>query len=174
MGGAGSKANRKLVFLGLDNAGKTSVVQTLLGGNPYTVAPTRGFTSKEIRFDKSKFDVIDVGGQRSLRTHWADHFDGAVGIVWVIDSADRRRMYETGLELAALLQEDKLMGLPILILANKQDLGTAATAAEITVDLELHSIRNHDWRIQDCSAVENKGIKEGIDWLLDSIKHNVK
>ena len=170
MGGGISKANGKLLFIGLDNAGKTTVVQCLLGGNPYSVAPTRGFTTTEIKFDKSKYDIIDLGGQLSVRVRWSDYFDGVSGIIWVIDSSDKRRMYENGRELASLLQEDRIIGVPILFLANKQDLATAAPASEITVDLELHSIRNHDWRIQGCSAIGNQGIKEGIDWLLDSIK----
>lgn len=174
MGGGASKANKKLVVLGLDNAGKTSVVQTLLGASPFAVSPTRGFNSKEITIDRSKFVVLDVGGQKSERTYWRDHFKRAVGIIWVIDSSDRRRMYETGLELATILQDEWLHGVPILILANKQDLSTAAAADEITVELELHAIRNHNWHIQDCSAVENRGIREGLDWLIGNINLNAK
>lgn len=170
MGGGISKTNRKLLFLGLDNAGKTSVTQCLLGGNPYTVAPTRGYSTKEIKFDKSVFNIIDVGGQGSVRIHWADHFDNVAGIIWVVDSADTRRMYEAGQELATVLQEEKIYGVPMLFLANKQDLPTAQSASEITEDLELHSVRNHDWRIQGCSAIKNTGIKEGMDWLLDAIR----
>ena len=170
MGGVISRGNRTLLFVGLDNAGKSTVVQSLLGGNLYSVSPTRGFTTTEMKFDKTKYSIIDLGGHSTVRFQWSDHFDDVAGIIWVIDSSDRRRMYENGLELARLLQEDKIIGVPILFLANKQDLATAAPASEITVDLELHSIRNHDWRIQGCSAIQNQGIKEGIDWLLDAIK----
>lgn len=115
------------------------------------------------------FNVYDIGGQKSLRDHWGNHFAGTRGVVWVIDSADKRRMYETGLELATILQDERLAGVPILIFANKQDLGTAATAAEISAELELHSIRRHNWRIQDCSAVNNTGIMEGMQWMVKEI-----
>lgn len=144
-------------------------MKSLIGGNPHTVAPTRGFNTKDIEFDNTIFSIYDIGGQKSLREQWGDHFAGTRGVIWVIDSADKRRMYDTGLELANILQDERLSGVPILILANKQDLGTAATAAEISVDLELHSIRRHNWRIQDCSAVNNTGIKEGMQWLVKEI-----
>lgn len=78
-------------------------------------------------------------------------------------------MYETGLELAALLQNEKLAGIPVLILANKQDLATAMPADEITIELELHSIRNRDWHIQNCSALNGSGIDDGLHWMVQSI-----
>ena len=78
-------------------------------------------------------------------------------------------MYETGLELAALLENDKINGIPLLILANKQDLITAMKADEITDELELHSIRNRDWQIQSCSALNGDGIEDGLHWLSQAI-----
>lgn len=79
-------------------------------------------------------------------------------------------MYETGLELAALLQDDKVPGVPLLIFANKQDLKTAMNADEITLELELHSIRNRNWQIQNCSALDGMGLQEGFQWLAQSIQ----
>ena len=172
MGGRSSKASATLLVLGLDNAGKTSIIQTLMGTFPFA-SPTRGATSRQITLDRSMFTVIDVGGQKSERTYWGDHFKRAAGVAWVIDSTDKRRMYETGLELTTILQDDRLRNVPILIFANKQDLSTAATADEITVELELHAIRNHNWRIQECSAVENRGIREGFNWILSNIGFSV-
>lgn len=77
------------------------------------------------------FNLYDIGGQKSFRNHWGDYLDDVMGIVWVIDSTDKRRMYETGLELATLLQNDSISGVPLLIFANKQDLSTALPADEV-------------------------------------------
>ena len=79
--------------------------------------------------------------------------------IYVIDSADRKRFDETGQELAELLAEDKLVGVPVLIFANKQDLFNSAPASEIAESLGLHVIRDREWQIQGCSAASNEGVK---------------
>jgi small GTP-binding protein len=132
-GGAQATARKKVVFLGLDNAGKSSIVHALIGGSPHIVAPTHGFNSREFEFENTTLDILDVGGQKSLRHHWTDYLVGAGGIVWVIDSADQRRMYETGLELAALLRDEEAPRIPILFLANKQDLSIALSPADVRI-----------------------------------------
>jgi ADP-ribosylation factor-like protein 3 len=130
-GGTHSTPRKKLIFLGLDNAGKSSIVRALIGANPYTVAPTRGFNTREFEFDNISLNIFDIGGQKSLRSQWKTFWNDAAGIVWVVDSSDRRRLIETGLELAALLQDGRLKGVPILIFANKQDLTTSLSAADV-------------------------------------------
>ncbi|XP_075573807.1 ADP-ribosylation factor-like protein 3 isoform X4 [Pelecanus crispus] len=79
--------------------------------------------------------------------------------IYVIDSADRKRFEETGQELAELLDEEKLSGVPVLIFANKQDLLTAAPASEIAEGLNLHTIRDRVWQIQSCSALSGEGVQ---------------
>jgi small GTP-binding protein len=173
MGGAESHPAKKLIFLGLDNAGKTSIVNSLTGASPYAVMPTRGFNLREKELGSTFFQIFDVGGQKSLRNHWSDYFTGADGIVWVVDSADHRRLYETGLELAALLSDNRTKGVPVLILANKQDLSTAMLPADIAIELELSNIRDRNWYIQGCSAIRRDpvkmGIENGIKWMITEI-----
>ena len=79
--------------------------------------------------------------------------------IYVVDSADIRRLEETGQELSELLLEDKLRNVPLLVYANKQDMGQAVTAAEIAEGLGLHNIKDRDWQIQSCIAIEGKGVK---------------
>ena len=169
MGGFQSKEKKKLLFLGLDNAGKTSILNKLTNGSIHTVSPTRGYNITQTAFEGIEFSIWDVGGQQSLRNQWPNYFEKVAGIIWVIDSADKARMFETGLELAALLENDKINGIPLLIFANKQDLVTAMNADEITDELELHSIRNRDWQIQNCSALDGSGIEDGLHWLSQAI-----
>ncbi len=83
----------------------------------------------------------------------------------MIDSADRKRFDETGEELSELLAEEKLIGVPVLIFANKQDLMNSARASEIAEGLNLHTIRDRAWHIQACSAVNGEGVKDGLAWV---------
>lgn len=76
-----------------------------------------------------------------------------------MDSADRKRVDETGFELSELLADDKLIGVPVLVYANKQDLALAAKASEIAQELNLHLIRDRPWQIQACSGIRGEGIK---------------
>jgi ADP-ribosylation factor-like protein 3 len=124
--------NSNIRFLGLDNAGKTTILKALSDENPTNIAPTRGFNVKQIKRGNIEFDIWDIGGQKALRAYWSGYYDKVRGLVWVIDSADSRRMEETGYELAALLQEEKLAGVPVLVLANKQDLATASQPDDVS------------------------------------------
>lgn len=86
--------------------------------------------------------------------------------IYVVDSADIKRLEETGQELSELLLEEKLRGVPLLVYANKQDLGQAVTAAEIAEGLGLHNIKDRDWQIQSCIATEGKGVKVRLKIIL--------
>lgn len=77
----------------------------------------------------------------------------------MIDSADRKRLEETGYELSELLSDEKLVGVPLLVYANKQDLLHAAAASDIAQALALQIIRDRPWQIQACSATAGEGIK---------------
>jgi ADP-ribosylation factor-like protein 3 len=75
--------------------------------------------------------VWDIGGQKAIRPYWKNYYENTDALVYVIDSADRRRMEETGVELSSLLEEEKLAGVPVLIFANKQDLLNAMPPKEV-------------------------------------------
>jgi ADP-ribosylation factor-like protein 3 len=113
--------------------------------------------------------VWDVGGQAAIRPYWRNYFDATDALVYVIDCADRRRVAESGVELAQLLEEDKLSGAALLVLANKQDLLRAMPAAEVAEALSLALIRDRPWQIQGCSAREGYGVEEGMGWLVDRV-----
>ncbi|XP_047739175.1 ADP-ribosylation factor-like protein 3 [Hyalella azteca] len=141
----------RLLLLGLDNAGKTTLLKTLAAEDPTHITPTQGFNIKSVSCEGFKLHVWDIGGQRKIRPYWRNYFENTDVLLYVIDSADRKRMEETGFELAEILGEDKLAGVPALVLANKQDLFNAAPASEIADNLQLHTIRNRGWQIQPAS-----------------------
>jgi ADP-ribosylation factor-like protein 3 len=131
MSSSSSQIKRRVPFLGLDNAGKTTILKSMCQEEISTIAPTRGFNVKQLKQGKFQFNIWDIGGQKALRAFWSNYYDQIHGVVWVIDSAESVRMKETGFELAALLQDEKLAGVPLLVLANKQDLISASTVDEV-------------------------------------------
>ena len=72
-----------------------------------------------------------TSGQKAIRPYWRNYFENTDALVYVVDSSDRKRMDETGEELNALLEEDALAGVALLVFANKNDLLNACEAAEV-------------------------------------------
>ncbi|XP_036754344.1 ADP-ribosylation factor-like protein 3 isoform X2 [Manis pentadactyla] len=150
----------RILLLGLDNAGKTTLLKQLASEDISHITPTQGFNIKSVQSQGFKLNVWDIGGQRKIRPYWRNYFENTDILIYVIDSADRKRFEETGQELAELLEEEKLSCVPVLIFANKQDLLTAAPASEIAEGLNLHTIRDRVWQIQSCSALTGEGVQD--------------
>lgn len=110
-----------------------------------------------------------MGGQKTLRSYWRNYFEQTDGLVWVLDSADRRRLQDTAEELARLLQEERLLGASLLVLANKQDLAGALGVAEIERALGLQELGRRRWHLRGCSAVDGSGVEEGFAWIIKDI-----
>lgn len=159
----------RILLLGLDNAGKTTLLKQLAAEDISHITPTQGFNIKSVQTQGFKLSVWDIGGQRKIRPYWRNYFENTDLLIYVIDSGDRKRFEETAEELAELLEEDKLSMIPMLIFANKQDLMTAATPAELAEGLKLHTIRDRIWQIQACSALTSEGVQDGMEWLCKSI-----
>uniref|UniRef100_A0A2K5SFG3 ADP ribosylation factor like GTPase 2 n=1 Tax=Cebus imitator TaxID=2715852 RepID=A0A2K5SFG3_CEBIM len=136
----------RLLMLGLDNAGKTTILKKFNGEDIDAISPTLGFNIKTLEHRGFKLNIWDVGGQKSLRSYWRNYFESTDGLIWVVDSADRQRMQDCQRELQSLLLEEAL---------------------------ELDSIRSHHWCIQGCSAVTGENLLQGIDWLLDDISSRI-
>jgi len=165
-----SDGEARILVLGLDNAGKTTILKKLSDEDVTTITPTQGFNIKSLMHEGFKLNVWDIGGQKSIRPYWRNYFDQTDCLLYVIDSADRKRLEETGDELSKLLEEDKLAGVPLLVLANKQDLLNALPANEVAEGLNLFSIRDRPWQIQPCSAKNGTGLQDGMEWLVKQVK----
>ncbi|WIA34751.1 hypothetical protein OEZ86_013058 [Tetradesmus obliquus] len=165
-----SEGEARILVLGLDNAGKTTILKKLSDEDITTIMPTQGFNIKSLMHDGFKLNVWDIGGQKSIRPYWRNYFDSTDALVYVIDSADRKRIDECGVELAQLLEEEKMNGVPVLVLANKQDLLAALSADDIAESLNLFLIRDRPWQIQGCSAKDGAGLQEGMEWLVKQVR----
>ncbi|KAJ4471999.1 ADP-ribosylation factor family-domain-containing protein [Lentinula aciculospora] len=159
----------RILFLGLDNAGKTTILKKLNGEDIMNISPTLGFNIKTFMHRKYTLNIWDVGGQRTLRPYWRNYFEQTDALVWVVDSGDRMRMSDCKDELNSLLLEDRLAGASLLVFANKWDLQGSMNDFQIRDALDLNSIKSHHWKIISCSAVTGENLVDGLDWVVDDV-----
>jgi len=120
-----SDKEAKLLVLGLDNAGKTTLLKQLSKDDPKNTQPTEGFNVKTLLHDGFKLNVWDIGGQKKIREYWVNYYDNVDGIIFIVDSSDDGRVKELNEVFEYLMKEIKLEKVPVLIFANKQDLDFA-------------------------------------------------
>jgi len=160
-----SKEEMRILMLGLDAAGKTTVLYKLKLGEVVTTIPTIGFNVESVEYKNISFTVWDVGGQDKIRRLWRYYFLGSRALVFVVDSSDRDRVEDAREELMRVLEADEMRDAALLVFANKQDLPNAMPAAEVTEKLGLHALRTRQWFIQSTCAASGDGLYEGLDWL---------
>ncbi|XP_070566757.1 ADP-ribosylation factor 3-like [Ptychodera flava] len=167
-----STSQARILMLGLDAAGKTTILYKVKLNETVTTIPTIGFNVETVKPKKGlEFTVWDVGGQEKIRALWRHYYTGSDGLIFVVDSSDKLRLCEAKEELFAILESDEMTeGVPVLILANKQDLPGACSPAEIIEALGLKSLRHHAWYVQGAVATNGSGIYEGITELANMVK----
>ena len=160
-------------MLGLDNAGKTTLLKFLSSETPsITEEPTKGFNVKTICKDGFKLNVWDIGGQSAIRNYWENYYERTDGLVFVVDSSDDYRLDETTSVFKILLAEPKLAKVPILVFANKQDKNDALQPNDIMEKMELSSITDRKWSINACVATTGEGVADGMKWLVETVSKN--
>ncbi|XP_062468285.1 E3 ubiquitin-protein ligase TRIM23 isoform X1 [Pezoporus occidentalis] len=162
----GPKMEIRVVTLGLDGAGKTTILFKLKQDEFMQPIPTIGFNVETVEYKNLKFTIWDVGGKHKLRPLWKHYYLNTQAVVFVVDSSHRDRVSEAHSELAKLLTEKELRDALLLIFANKQDVAGALSVEEITELLSLHKLCcGRSWYIQGCDARSGTGLYEGLDWL---------
>lgn len=159
----------RILVLGLDNAGKTSIIKRLNGESIDSVAPTLGFKITTFSYDPYTLNIWDVGGQKSLRSYWKNYFETTDGLVWVVDCADTQKFETCAKELQDLLKEERLSGASLLVLANKQDLPGSLPVHNIQKLLNLDNIKGHSWAIYPVSAVSGDNILPAFEWIIGDV-----
>merc|ERR1712190_29858 len=138
------KQEKRIVMVGLDAAGKTTVLYKLKIGEVVTTIPTIGFNVENVEYKNLKFTVWDVGGQQSIRQLWKHYYSNTDGIIFVIDANDTKRIrgneHCAKEELHRLMSEVELQDCLLLVMANKQDLPNARDPSQLSEILELDSI----------------------------------
>ena len=164
------RASVKLLLLGLDYAGKTTLLYRLkLGGVIAGPSPV-SFSVEEIEHRDFNLTVWDVNGRDAFRPEWKHFFPNTDGIVFVVDSSDRERVALARDEIHRLASEDELHRTAMLVFANKQDAPDVMNAEELTDRLQLQSLKDRNWHIQGVCLFTGEGLAEGLDWLTSALK----
>jgi small GTP-binding protein len=157
----------RVVMVGLDGAGKTTILYQLKLDEEVSTTPTIGFNVETIYYKNCRLTVWDVGGQDKLRTLWKHYFSDTVAVVFVVDSSDITRFDEAATELHNVLK-DLEKNVALLVIANKQDLNHSRPPKEISTALRLGSLAC-TWHIQGACAKTGEGLSKGLDWLTSVV-----
>ncbi|KIJ55864.1 hypothetical protein M422DRAFT_240487 [Sphaerobolus stellatus SS14] len=162
--------NTQVLMIGLDNAGKTTVLYKLKLGELVTTIPTLGFNVETVEYQNIVLNIWDVGGQEKIRPLWKHYFQNANAIIYIVDSNDVERVQTAREELSWVLDAEELRDAALLVVANKQDLPHALSVSELVNQLGLHQLRGRKWHIQAACARSGEGLYEGLTWLAKTLK----
>eukprot|EP00050_Salpingoeca_kvevrii_P011198 m.13529 g.13529 ORF g.13529 m.13529 type:complete len:182 (-) comp3309_c0_seq1:55-600(-) len=159
----------RILILGLDGAGKTTILYRLQVGEVVTTIPTIGFNVETVTYKNLKFQVWDLGGQTSIRPYWRCYYSNTDAIIYVVDSSDHERMGISKTELVSMLEEEELKNAVLMVFANKQDLPGALSPAQVSEQLGLSALKDRTWSIFKTSAKKGEGLDEAMEWLVNAL-----
>jgi ADP-ribosylation factor protein 6 len=159
------KKELRVLMLGLDGAGKTTILYKMKLKQDIATVPTVGFNVERIEYKKLRFNVWDVGGQNRIRPLWRHYYAGTQALIFVVDTNDKDRIDEVRQELHRIIHDRDIKECILLIFANKQDLEHALTPSELKQKLDLDKLVGFKWFVQPSCALTGDGLLEGIDWL---------
>ncbi len=169
------KKEANVVVVGLDNCGKTTIINQLKPHDSQTthdIVPTVGFNVDRIKNKSMQFTIFDMSGQGRYRNLWEHYYKECHGVIFVIDSSDKLRMVVARDELDSMLQHVDIRNrrIPILFFANKMDQRDALSSVKCSNLMALENIRDKPWHICASNALSGEGLFEGVEWLTDQIK----
>lgn len=160
----------RILMLGMDAAGKTSILYRLKLGEEVEPIPTLGFNVETLHRGNLRLIVWDIGGQEQLRKIWTFYCHGTNGLIFVVDSTDHQRIKLLKDEVEKMLQREELAKAVLLFFANKQDVANAMSVEEIIQKLDLEKLcSNRTWFVQSSVATTGDGLFEGLDWLTRTL-----
>ena len=160
-----NKKDVRILMVGLDGAGKTSILYQLKMAELVRTIPTIGFNVEQLDYKGLKFTIWDVGGQDKIRILWKHYYQNTDGLIFVVDCNDEERFEKANEILKIILTNKELENTCLLVFANKQDINGAISPVELTKILDMGNLKNRKWLVQGSSAVSGQGLKEGFDWL---------
>ncbi|NXJ82673.1 ARL14 protein, partial [Trogon melanurus] len=168
-----SKAKKvNVLMLGLDFAGKSTLLYKFKCDEVFLTSPTIGFNVDMIETGKGfTLTLWDVGGQQKMRQAWCNFLENADGLLYVVDSSDKRRLEESKKEFELVLKNEFIKSVPVIVLANKQDLPGALNAEEVTRRLNMKKYcSDRNWYVQPCCAVTGEGLSDFFFFLTTFVK----
>lgn len=167
-----SKDNN-LVLLGLDSAGKTSLLYKLKLGETVATIPTIGFNVETIVIENFELKIWDVGGSEKIRPLWKHYIESVKCLIWAVSLTDTiERWNESRMELQKLLEQPTLAKVPILVFATKSDLASDVNSqvSKMIDTLDLDNMKDRTWYVQACSSETGYGLQYGIEWICTDVK----
>ncbi|GME68787.1 unnamed protein product [[Candida] boidinii] len=158
----------RMLMLGLDNAGKTTILYKLKLGKTKQTVPTVGFNVETIKYKNMTMHTWDIGGQERIRALWRHYFSGTDALIFVVDAADRDRLDNAKKELYKVINDKELKNCLLAVLANKQDLPNALKPKELIQELELENIHDHNWCVIPTVATNGVGLTEVLSWISNN------
>eukprot|EP00931_Biecheleriopsis_adriatica_P102971 TRINITY_DN77867_c0_g1_i1.p1 TRINITY_DN77867_c0_g1~~TRINITY_DN77867_c0_g1_i1.p1 ORF type:complete len:184 (+),score=43.26 TRINITY_DN77867_c0_g1_i1:132-683(+) len=169
-GGFATKKKVRIVVVGLDNSGKTTVLNALKPKKAsLETVPTVGFSTEEFQKHGINICAFDMSGQSRYRNLWEHYYCEVEGIIVVIDATDKIRFAVVKDELETMLEDERIKGIPMLFLNNKMDQPMASHPAETIKALDLEKIEDRPWQVFSCDALKGEGVEEATKWLTDAI-----
>ena len=162
----GGSKKLEMCLVGLENSGKTTLLQVLAAGHAAETFPTVGLNVKMVRKQGVQLKVWDLGGQERFRSEWGRYTQGCDCIIFCVDAHDFGRIELAKKELRNLLQDTALHGLPLLVCLNKIDLQPHMSKEEAIRDMSLSSITENPWLVIPISALRQTNINDVVDWLV--------
>lgn len=168
----------RILMLGLDNSGKTTILYALKLDELITTIPTIGFNVERVKYNNITFTVWDIGGQDKIRHLWKHYYINTDAIIFVIDSSDlveKDRINNVKEELHNVMNDINQMYennryIQLLIYANKQDLPNSVSTNQLIKYLSLKELKNK-WYVQPTCAINKTGLYEGLEWLSNELKN---
>ncbi|ADM11182.1 ARF GTP-binding ADP ribosylation factor [Encephalitozoon intestinalis ATCC 50506] len=154
------RSQLRVLVLGLDNAGKTTVLHKLLGKAIEHVQPTFGYQIYDVTYKTLSLIILDVGGQSMFVEYWSSYYEDVDGVVFVFDSSDRRSFIEHVGHIKSTLVDT-----PMLILANKSDLNPTFDPRSFGNDF-CEFLEKNDVKLSKCCGLSGDGLEEGFDWMI--------
>jgi small GTP-binding protein len=169
--GWSSMKDSRILMVGLDGAGKTTVLYKIKLDETVTTIPTIGFNVETVEYKRINFTVWDIGGQTKIRPLWKHYYNNVDAVIYVVDSNDTERIGEAKDELHQMLRSELLKDAAVLVLANKQDMPRSVAPSELQEKLHMGKLNQRNWFIQPCVACDGKGLFEGLDWLATTLRN---
>ena len=163
------KNDVRILMVGVDGVGKSTILYQLKMGETVKTIPTIGFNVETLDYKGLNFTVWDVGGQDKIRVLWKPYYQNTDGLIFVVDSNDRERIEDAAEELKKMLAEEELKDCVVLVMANKQDLNGALAPGEVTEKMGMGLLKGRTWLVQGTSATTGQGLKEGLDWMASAL-----
>ncbi|VDM44129.1 unnamed protein product [Toxocara canis] len=169
-----SKKQVNILVLGLDNSGKTTILNQLKPPEAQTaqIVPTVGYNVDKFTSSNMTFSAYDMSGQGKYRNLWETYYKESEGVIFVVDSSDRLRVAVARDELWLLLDHKDMASrkIPLLVFANKMDEKGSMNASEVSQCLGLDLVRSRNWHICASCAITGQGLVQGIEWLAQNIR----